>query len=765
MVLLCCVSTNAYDFAVNGIYYKIVGNEACVTYKGRTPTEYVSYYGNIVIPSSVFGNNRSYKVTSIGQGAFEGCTALTSITIPESIKEIDAYAFRHSGLKSITIPNSVRTIEYCTFYGCNSLENVVIPESVRYIEESAFGYCRNLTSVIIPNDGLNSAGIYENAFAGCTNLTTIFYTGIYPSSLWLATNTYVPHKERYSKASVIGGEGNIIEYVTFHNTTFTYGETPKITYTNNLEEIGYTASATIPELPQSAGTHTVVIPFTFSKDECNINIETLYTYTINKAPLIAKVKTMTRTYGESNPEFTISYSGFVNGENESVLTNKGTATTSATLKSDVGEYSITISDVTADNYEVQYETGSLFVNKAPLTVIADNATKIYGDNNPEFTLIYSGLKNDESSPEMITAFNIVTEASATSNVGKYDIAVNGGEAKNYEIMNYINGKLTVKKAPLTVTAKNFTKIYGDANPEFKFTYNGAKNNDNESAIFETLPTLSCFANETSNTGEYNIKISGALSNNYEISYKSGILSVIKRELTVSTKNYTRIYGEENPNFEISYNGFANNEDESALLLKPKAKTIAKKDSDVGVYDIKIEGGDDDNYSFAYNSGTLTIEKAEQTITWEQEFYDLEIGSQIELTAKASSGLGIEYIIPENDFVYIYTIDGTTYLDCYGTGDVVIRAIQNGNKNYNAATKVSKVINIVTTNINSVSADATVIKNGFCITLANANNRSVTIYSTNGTLIEKIDKYSGENIVLDKGVYIVQIESKIIKVKI
>ena len=63
--------------------------------------------------------------------------------------------------------------------------------------------------------------------------------------------------------------------------------------------------------------------------------------------------------------------------------------------------------------------------------------------------------------------------------------------------------------------------------------------------------------------------------------------------------------------------------EEARLIKPKANTIAEKYSDVGTYDIYIDGGDAENYSFAYNSGTLTIEKANQTITWEQEFDDLE----------------------------------------------------------------------------------------------------------------------------------------------
>lgn len=1097
-VLLCSVMAHAYDFEVDGIFYNITsaGNLAIeVTYKD---SKYNSYSGNIVIPEIVAYNGKTYRVTSIGQKAFNKCTELTNVTLPNSIITIGSSAFENcSKLASITIPNNVTTINDCAFYGCESITSITIPSSVTDIGKKVFHYCTSLqnlriedgdttlkfnvssggdvdyapfyhsplknvylgrnvigyssrftyssflcynkqlltsltignnvttiqtnafyqcsglTSIIIPN---SVKSIESNAFTGCTNLKDIYYTSTTPpTSLWLVENTYVPNKEAYSKAKVSGGSGNFIEYVTFNNTTFTYGETPNATFVNNLENKGYTANISLPELPRNAGTHTIEIPFTFNKGNSIIEVNIPYTYTINKTTLIAKADTVARLYGENNPEFTISYNGFVNNEDENILTNKGTVITSATAKSNVGEYPTTVSGVTANNYEIQYETGTLIINKAPLSVIADNATKIYGDNNPQFTLSYSGLKNNETSPEMITNFNISTEALKTSNVGEYNITVSGGEAKNYEItnytngklsitkapltitadnttkvygdanpafdfscsglknddtkeaifssnptlfcsatnesntgnyditisggetynyeitnyvtgtlsitkapltiisnnytklygdanpifeytctglknsdkldnifdtkpqaicnatekssvgeyeinfiggesnnyniinsekgiltinkapitviannltkvygdnnpqftlsysglkndetapemitdfnisteassisnvgeydiiitngeaknyeiINYINGKLSILKAPLTVTATNITKIYGDRNPKFKYSYDGAKNNDNENTIFEIRPTISCDTDEKSGAGEYEIVINGATSNNYEISYIKGILTINKREITVSTKNYTRIYGEENPEFEISYNGFVNNEDETALLIKPKANTIAEKYSDVGTYDIYIDGGDAENYSFAYNSGTLTIEKANQTITWEQEFNDLEIGSQVELTATASSGLDIEYVIPDNNFISVYTIGNTTYLDCYGTGEIAIRATQNGNKNYNAAVRISKVIKIgdTDTGISNIFANLNVNINNNSISLLGINNSTITIYTINGVLVKSIDNYAGEEIALDKGLYIVCIGNESIKIKI
>ena len=142
-----------------------------------------------------------------------------------------------------------------------------------------------------------------------------------------------------------------------------------------------------------------------------------------------------------------------------------------------------------------------------------------------------------------------------------------------------------------------------------------------------------------------------------------------------------------------------------------------------------------------------------------------VGSQVELTAQATSGLDIEYIIPDNNFISVYTIGSTTYLDCYDVGEIVVRAAQSGNNNFNAAVRVSKVIKIVPTSISRVSADAMVKIDGNCVTLVGVENNTVAVYSIAGALIEKIDSYAGEEITLKKGVYIVRIGNKTMKVKL
>lgn len=115
-------------------------------------------------------------VTSI-RGAFEDCSGLTSITIPNGVTNIGEYAFSECyGLTSITIPGSVTSIGDNAFHGCYGLTSITIPNSVMSIGNNAFNYCPGLTSVMIGN-GVTSIG-YQ-AFFNCRKLTSL----ILPNSI------------------------------------------------------------------------------------------------------------------------------------------------------------------------------------------------------------------------------------------------------------------------------------------------------------------------------------------------------------------------------------------------------------------------------------------------------------------------------------------------------------------------------------------------------------------------------------------------------
>ena len=121
----------------------------------------------IVIPKKYNGN----LVTSIRYFAFENCSGLTSITIPNSVTTISDNAFINcSSLTSITIPNSVTTIGVSAFSGCSGLTSIMISNSVTTIGDSAFYGCSGLTSITI---GSNVTTICYEAFYDCSGLTSI----------------------------------------------------------------------------------------------------------------------------------------------------------------------------------------------------------------------------------------------------------------------------------------------------------------------------------------------------------------------------------------------------------------------------------------------------------------------------------------------------------------------------------------------------------------------------------------------------------------
>ena len=171
---------------VSWLEYQVVNGGAEI----YLPVEYKNRVTEIVIPEEIDG----YKVTAIGVKGFSNCPNLVSVTLPDTLRELEASAFwgcarlgsidipdgvtrigngafeECESLEYIPLPDSLEILGEGVFFGCTNLKAIDIPEGITDIEGMMFAYCTNLESVTLPS---TLEGIYDLAFIGCKGLTSV----------------------------------------------------------------------------------------------------------------------------------------------------------------------------------------------------------------------------------------------------------------------------------------------------------------------------------------------------------------------------------------------------------------------------------------------------------------------------------------------------------------------------------------------------------------------------------------------------------------
>lgn len=320
---------------------------------------------------------------------------------------------------------------------------------------------------------------------------------------------------------------------------------------------------------------------------------------------------------ESTPAYSyIDYLNMVNGAPDSSLGPQA--------PSELGEYCARLHD--DDNNVI----GDVFfrIVLADMTDVSvvQNGTLTYTAEAQTASVNASATTADGSDP--------VFKYSLTSGSGYDDTVPSFTEAGNHTVYykvtapnhNDATGSFTVTigKAPLTITAQDKATTYGSAAPLFNVVCAGFVGGQNEGYLNGSI-SLSCAYDTTDpdhrNAGEYDIVPSGYTSDNYEIGFVKGTLTVAPKTLTVTANDHTIGYGDEPTNNGVSISGFAYGEGMSVLDGDLSYAYGYTQFGDVGSYAITPSGFTEGNYVFDYVNGTLTVQKATLTVTIDsQEVY-------------------------------------------------------------------------------------------------------------------------------------------------
>ena len=246
-------------------------------------------------------------------------------------------------------------------------------------------------------------------------------------------------------------------------------------------------------------------------------------FTITPRVLTVTADSVQKTYGEENPDLSVSYGGFVSGEDSSVLGGSLALTTAATTSSGAGVYSITPSGLTSSNYAISFVDGELQVNPAPLTITADNKSRVYGDTDPAFT--YQVTAGALINGDTLSGTAVRT---AGNDVGSYAIEQGTLTAGSNYLISYVPGVLVISQRPITVSAETVSKAYGESDPVFTYQLSSGELVDGDAFAGDLTRVAG------NGVGDYQIQL-GSLSagSNYALTYVPADLKITRRPISAS----------------------------------------------------------------------------------------------------------------------------------------------------------------------------------------------------------------------------------------
>ncbi len=395
---------------------------------GMSPFEYsldgVSYNSQNVFSNLVPGSYDAY-VRDVN-----GCIASTTIIISEpdelviSPSKIDASCFGQSDgtiLVSATGGTSpyMYSLDGTTFTGSTVFASLFAGNYTVYLQDG--NGCTDSGSVTISEP--------DEVLTPSVSDATAVYGGRTTSGLIISPSPSDGSITHYQITNILGG----ILFKSDGSTEVSSGDFISVAEGNNG----------LVFAPAQAGTGSFQVQASASDQAACLggNLVTA-TISVSKAALECTANE-TIAYGDAIPSLNIQYGGFVNGDDASDIDTEPSVTTTASQFDDAGNYTISLSGGSDDNYNLILINGTLTIEKASLTATADDVTILVDESIPALTWSYSGFVNGESATVLDMEPTISTTASEGV-LGTYPITLSGGADNNYDF-DLVNGTLTIQQ--------------------------------------------------------------------------------------------------------------------------------------------------------------------------------------------------------------------------------------------------------------------------------------------------------------------------------
>ncbi|GEM_PF-1393607 len=388
----------------------------------------------------------------------------------------------------------------------------------------------------------------------------------------------------------------------------------KITYSSSDESVATIDGNTNDLIIQGAGEATITA-MQIGNDSVSVAADVEQVISISKAAITITADDQIISYGDPIPDFTYQISGFEYDDTEEDLDTPVTTETTATESSAIGTYPITVGGATSGNYDITFVDATLEIEKRSQMITFDPPTSV---NINDGTLdLVATVDSELPLTFELTSGPATLNGNTLTFTGTGELVIHVSQAGDD---NHFAAETVIE----TVIVTDGTKT--DQSITFN-TISDKKYGDSFSLAATATSGLSVTYTVTEGPGEItgsSLKVTGVGSITVRASQVGNdifnpaisvtqVFSTTKAPLTITADDKTKTYGETNPTLTISYDGFVNGDDEGDIT-PPSIGTTAGMSSDAGEYDITLTGGSADNYDITKVNGTLTVEKAEATIT-------------------------------------------------------------------------------------------------------------------------------------------------------